>query len=62
MRTDHLLRQFATFVGHHCKRAGVGFRHISIIIIIIITTKAGRPLWSSGQSSWLQNGDVLCFL
>jgi hypothetical protein len=20
------------------------------------------PLWSSGQSSWLQNGDVLCFL
>jgi hypothetical protein len=19
------------------------------------------PLWSSGQSSWLQNGDVLCF-
>jgi hypothetical protein len=24
--------------------------------------KIGRPLWSSGQSSWLQNGDVLCFL
>jgi hypothetical protein len=20
------------------------------------------PQWSSGQSSWLQNGDVLCFL
>jgi hypothetical protein len=20
------------------------------------------PLWSSGQSSWLYNGDVLCFL
>jgi hypothetical protein len=20
------------------------------------------PLWSSGQSSWLENGDVLCFL
>jgi hypothetical protein len=20
------------------------------------------PLWSSGQSSWLKNGDVLCFL
>jgi hypothetical protein len=20
------------------------------------------PLWSSGQSSWLQYGDVLCFL
>jgi hypothetical protein len=23
---------------------------------------AGPPLWSSGQSSWLLNGDVLCFL
>jgi hypothetical protein len=22
----------------------------------------GPPLWSSGQSSWLLNGDVLCFL
>jgi hypothetical protein len=20
------------------------------------------PLWSSGQSSWLHNGDVLCYL
>jgi hypothetical protein len=24
--------------------------------------KVRPPLWSSGQSSWLQNGDVLCFL
>jgi hypothetical protein len=24
--------------------------------------RAWAPLWSSGQSSWLQNGDVLCFL
>jgi hypothetical protein len=22
----------------------------------------GPPLWSSGQSFWLHNGDVLCFL
>jgi hypothetical protein len=22
----------------------------------------GLPLWSSGQSSWLQNGEVLCFM
>jgi hypothetical protein len=22
----------------------------------------GPPLWSTGQSSWLRNGDVLCFL
>jgi hypothetical protein len=24
--------------------------------------KIRQPLWSTGQSSWLQNGDVLCFL
>jgi hypothetical protein len=24
--------------------------------------KVRPPLWSSGQSSWLQNGDILCFL
>jgi hypothetical protein len=24
--------------------------------------ESGPPLWSSGQSSWLQIGDVLCFL
>jgi hypothetical protein len=24
--------------------------------------KSRPPLWSSGQSSWLQNGDVLRFL
>jgi hypothetical protein len=24
--------------------------------------KVSPPLWSSGQSSWLHNGDVLCFL
>jgi hypothetical protein len=28
----------------------------SAIIVLV------PPLWSSGQSSWLQNGDVLCFL
>jgi hypothetical protein len=26
------------------------------------TKHLGPPLWSSGQSSWLLNGDVLCFL
>jgi hypothetical protein len=29
----------------------------------IYSVEGSRPsLWSSGQSSWLQNGDVLCFL
>jgi hypothetical protein len=32
------------------------------IIINMLPPKRGPPLWSSGQSSWLQNGDVLCFL
>jgi ABC-type phosphate transport system permease subunit len=31
------------------------FLSLSIII-------SRLPLWSSGQSSWLQNGDVLCSL
>jgi hypothetical protein len=26
------------------------------------TNERDPPLWSSGQSSWLHNGDVLCFL
>jgi hypothetical protein len=30
--------------------------------IIMFMTLFVPPLWSSGQSSWLQNGDVLCFL
>jgi hypothetical protein len=28
----------------------------------ITLTLTRPPLWSNGQSSWLQNGDVLCFL
>jgi hypothetical protein len=30
--------------------------------IQIHTAHYRPPLWSSGQSSWLLNGDVLCFL
>jgi hypothetical protein len=30
--------------------------------IYICYVEESRPLWSSGQSSWLHNGDVLCFL
>jgi hypothetical protein len=32
------------------------------IIYICYVEESRPPLWSSGQSSWLQNGDVLCFL
>jgi hypothetical protein len=28
----------------------------------IADSTSRQPLWSSGQSSWLHNGDVLCFL
>jgi hypothetical protein len=31
-------------------------------IYICYIEESRPPLWSSGQSSWLQNGDVLCFL
>jgi hypothetical protein len=34
-----------------------------IYIFIYIDVEENRPLlWSSGQSSWLLNGDVLCLL
>jgi hypothetical protein len=32
------------------------------LIIFIKHVYGGPPLWSNGQSSWLQSGDVLCFL
>jgi hypothetical protein len=31
-------------------------------IYICYVEESRPPLWSSGQSSWLQNGDILCFL
>jgi hypothetical protein len=31
-------------------------------IYICYVEESRPPLWSSGQSSWLHNGDVLCFL
>jgi hypothetical protein len=31
-------------------------------IYVCYVEESGPPLWSSGQSSWLQIGDVLCFL
>jgi hypothetical protein len=30
--------------------------------VTLTLTLTRPPLWSSGQSSWLRNGDVLCFL
>jgi hypothetical protein len=30
--------------------------------IFVTVEESTPPLWSSGQSSWLHNGDVLCFL
>jgi hypothetical protein len=35
---------------------------IEILTHIHTCIYTGPPLWSSGKSSWLQNGDVLCFL
>jgi hypothetical protein len=33
-----------------------------ICILVCYVEESRPPLWSSGQSSWLQKGDVLCFL
>jgi hypothetical protein len=32
------------------------------VLLLLSKYKSRPPLWSSGQSSWLLNGDVLCFL
>jgi hypothetical protein len=37
-------------------------RYNLLLPLFIINCKDWPPLWSSGQSSWLHNGDVLCFL
>jgi hypothetical protein len=36
--------------------------NIYIYIYICHVEESRPPLWSSGQSSWLQNGDVLCLM
>jgi hypothetical protein len=43
----------------------VTFTHCSNLVTPLNNNfwkQTGSPLWSSGQSSWLLNGDVLCFL
>jgi hypothetical protein len=34
----------------------------SVFHYCLSSSYSGPPLWPSGQSSWLHNGDVLCFL
>jgi hypothetical protein len=34
----------------------------SVLTTICYVEESRQPLWSSGQSSWLQNEYVLCFL
>jgi hypothetical protein len=33
-----------------------------LVALGLVIQLVGPPLWTNGQSSWLQNGDVLCFL
>jgi quinol-cytochrome oxidoreductase complex cytochrome b subunit len=49
------------FHPYFTTKHNVGF----IILFAVLSTlslKEELPLWSSGQSSWLHNGDVLCFM
>jgi hypothetical protein len=39
-----------------------GYAGGSVSIVGDQTIHCRPPLWSSGQSSWLHNGDVLCLL
>jgi hypothetical protein len=41
---------------------GEGRKHKVSYNFLCIRASYWPPLWSSGHSSWLQNGDVLCFL
>jgi hypothetical protein len=67
------MRVFACYVvsklqRHRCPTLGaLRFRTNNAqtdnyIFIYIDVEESRPPLWSSGQSSWLQNGDVSCFL
>jgi hypothetical protein len=38
------------------------WRSVCLYHSVYLSVWLRPPLWSSGQSSWLQNGDVLCFL
>jgi hypothetical protein len=42
---------------HYCSVS-----HCSLPLNFLSLSLSTPPLWSSGQSSWLHNGDVLCFL
>jgi hypothetical protein len=49
---------FATIRDSHSKLQA----KLQICIFLMFTKLCRPPLWCSGQSSWLQIGDVLCFL
>jgi hypothetical protein len=45
------------------KKDSVSEAAVAGLSLLKVRKCSGRPpLWSSGQSSWLHNGDVLCLL
>jgi hypothetical protein len=60
---NEISRRKQTLVN--CPRLGSIPRHTDWLIVsrnVTLTLTLRPPLWSSGQRSWLQNGDLLCFL
>jgi hypothetical protein len=45
-----------------CSAGMCASRGVRTGFICVVWKGGGPPLWSCGQSSWLHNGDVLCFL
>jgi hypothetical protein len=45
-----------------CRRIGILLSRTKATELVSYVEESRPPLWSSGQSSWLHNGDVLCFL
>jgi hypothetical protein len=57
-----MLYQNLKAIGEELSEISVLIGKCTYIFIYIDVVESRPPLWSSGQSSWLQNGDVLCFL
>jgi hypothetical protein len=62
VRSDRLCGLVVRVPGYttemYCDSCEVGTE----FILVCYVEESRPPLWSSGQSSWLHNGDVLCFM
>jgi hypothetical protein len=53
---------YICYVEESGRSVGIVRSRTQTMEFVCYVEESRPPLWSSGQSSWLQNGDVLCFL